>query len=205
MRSRGKITHWKDDKGFGFITPASGGQPVFVHIKSFVNRQRRPVGNETVTYDFKAGNKGRARAERVAFAGEHPPSSANSFGRGNVSLLLAGAFFGFVAVSAFGGKLPFFVLWLYVIASAGTFVLYALDKSAARNNRWRTRESTLHLFSLIGGWPGALAGQNLLRHKSKKLSFKFIFWATVLFNCGALGWLFSPSGVVALRSVFGMA
>ena len=49
MRQQGKITKWKDDQGFGFITPDSGGEQVFVHIKSFSNRQRRPIGNEIVT------------------------------------------------------------------------------------------------------------------------------------------------------------
>ncbi|MDN3555530.1 cold shock and DUF1294 domain-containing protein [Halomonas maura] len=204
MRSQGKITNWKDDKGFGFITPSGGGQQVFVHIKSFLNRQRRPVGNEIVTYELRADAKGRARAEQVAFAGEHPPLSATSSGRGNVSLLWAAVFLIFVAVSAFAGKLPFSVLGLYVIASTVTFVAYALDKSAARNDRWRTQESTLHFFSLAGGWPGALVGQKLLRHKSKKPSFQVVFWATVIFNCGALGWLLSsPAGAAALRSILG--
>jgi cold shock CspA family protein len=35
MRYQGKITTWKDDQGFGFITPNMGGEPVFVHIKAF--------------------------------------------------------------------------------------------------------------------------------------------------------------------------
>lgn len=41
MRYQGKITDWKDDKGFGFVTPNGGGPRVFVHIKSFSSRQRR--------------------------------------------------------------------------------------------------------------------------------------------------------------------
>lgn len=52
MRYQGKITNWKDDKGFGFITPNGGENQVFVHIKSFANRQRRPVGDEIVTYEL---------------------------------------------------------------------------------------------------------------------------------------------------------
>jgi len=202
MRYQGKITNWKDDQGFGFITPSGGGKQVFVHIKSFANRQRRPVGNEIVTYELKTDAKDRARAESVVFVGDRV-SSATSFGRNNVSLILAASFLVFVAGSAFANKLPFAVLGLYLAASVVTFVTYALDKSAARNDQWRIQESTLHLFALVGGWPGALTAQNLLRHKSKKRSFQIVFWVTVILNCGALGWIYSPPGAEALRSILG--
>ena len=121
----------------------------------------------------------------------------------SISLLLAAIFLVFVAASAFAGKLPFAVFWLYLIASIIAFLAYAFDKSAARNGQWRTQESTLHLFALIGGWPGALVAQKLLRHKSKKQSFLVVFWVTVMLNCGALIWLLTPQGSIALRSILG--
>jgi uncharacterized membrane protein YsdA (DUF1294 family)/cold shock CspA family protein len=202
MRYQGRITSWKDDKGFGFITPNRGGKQVFVHIKSFTNRRQRPVGNEIVTYELKTDAEGRPHAESVAFIGEQMPSAGPSW-RDNVSFSLASFFLAFVAGSVFVGKLPFVVFGLYLAASTVAFVVYALDKSAARNDRWRTQESTLHLVGLIGGWPGALAAQRLLRHKSKKASFQVVFWATVVLNSGAFAWLFSSSGAGVLRSILG--
>ena len=199
MRYQGKITNWKDDKGFGFITPNGGGDQVFVHIKSFANRQRRPVGNELVTYELKADARGRAQAGSVAFVGELA-SPVTSPERRNISLISAAIFLVFVAASAFVGKLPFAIFWLYLIASVIAFLAYAFDKSAARNDQWRIQESTLHLFALVGGWPGALVAQKLLRHKSKKQSFQTGFWITVVLNCSALVWIFSPSGTRAARS-----
>ena len=83
MRYQGRITTWTDDKGFGFITPNGGGEKVFVHISSFSNRQRRPEGNELVTYELKTDGKGRAQANTVAFVGEKPTPSTPP-GRSNI-------------------------------------------------------------------------------------------------------------------------
>jgi uncharacterized membrane protein YsdA (DUF1294 family)/cold shock CspA family protein len=199
MRHQGRISNWKDDKGFGFVTPNGGGQQAFVHIRSFSNRQRRPLGNELVSYELKADAQGRVQAVNVAFVGEHA-ASAKPVGRSNVPLGLAALFLAFVASSAFAGRLPFSVTGLYFAASFTAFVAYWLDKSAAKNDRWRTKESTLHLFALIGGWPGALAAQRLLRHKTQKASFQLVFWISVALNCGALGWLFWSPGAAAFRS-----
>ncbi len=81
----------------------------------------------------------------------------------------------------------------YMVLSIITFVIYALDKSAARNNRRRIRENTLHLFALLGGWPGALVAQRVLRHKSSKYDFQVVFWLTVLINSGVLSLLASSA------------
>ncbi len=202
MRYQGRITTWKDDKGFGFITPNSGGEQVFIHISSFSNRLRRPEGNELVTYELKADGKGRAQANTVAFVGEKPIPSRPP-GRSNFPPIFAACFLALLVVAVIAGRVPVVVLALYLGASLFAFFAYAFDKSAAARNQWRTQESTLHLFSLLGGWPGALAAQRLLRHKSAKASFQATFWFTVVLNCGALGWLFSPSGARALQSVLG--
>ena len=204
MRHQGRITHWKDDKGFGFITPNGGGQPVFAHIRSFSNRQKRPAGGELVTYALTADARGRVQAHGIAFVGDRITASTPTR-RSNIPLPFALLFLVFVATMVLSGRLPYAVLWLYLGASMLAFVAYALDKSAARHARWRTRESTLHLFGLIGGWPGALAAQQLLRHKSSKASFLGMFWVTVALNCGGFGWLFTTAGTDALRAFIGGA
>jgi uncharacterized membrane protein YsdA (DUF1294 family)/cold shock CspA family protein len=201
MRHQGKITKWKDEQGFGFITPRGGGDRIFVHIKAFSNRHRRPIGNEIVTYEVASDDRGRKRAEHVAFLGDNSISTQG----GGLSFTISVLFLMFVAVSVFLGQLPFVVLGIYLVASAVSFWVYASDKAAAKRNAWRTRENTLHILSLLGGWPGALVAQRWLRHKSKKLSFQIVFWATVVVNCVGLGWLFSTSGADALQSVLGPA
>ena len=205
MRYQGKITSWKDDQGYGFITPNGGGDQVFVHNKSFTQMQCRPLGGEIVTYEQGQDNKGRARALAVAFVADVRRPASNTAGPSRMPLFIAGSFLLFVAFSALSKKLPLAVLGLYLIASGIAYIAYAIDKSAARNNRWRTAESTLHGLALIGGWPGALLAQNRLRHKSRKMSFLLVFWTTVLLNCGALGWLFTAAGGKAFRVAVGLA
>jgi uncharacterized membrane protein YsdA (DUF1294 family) len=57
------------------------------------------------------------------------------------------------------------------------------------------------LLSLAGGWPGALVAQQKLHHKSKKQSFRLVFWLTVLLNCGEFVWLFTPTGATTMQSL----
>lgn len=77
----------------------------------------------------------------------------------------------------------------YGALSCIAFVLYGRDKKAAQAGGMRTRERTLHLIDLLGGWPGGLLAQDRFRHKTRKATFQFVFWATVAINCAVLGWL----------------
>ena len=77
--------------------------------------------------------------------------------------------------------------WLSVmaIASVLAFGLYALDKRAAIRNERRVPEKTLHMVSLLGGWPGAWLGQRVFRHKTSKPAFLWVFGLTVALNVAA--------------------
>jgi uncharacterized membrane protein YsdA (DUF1294 family) len=88
---------------------------------------------------------------------------------------------------------PAFLLGLYSLSSVVLFALYGLDKSAAQRGRRRTPESNLHLLALAGGWPGALLGQYVFRHKTRKQPFRRIFWATVVCNCMLLALIVAES------------
>ncbi|GGE64081.1 DUF1294 domain-containing protein [Massilia psychrophila] len=153
-RHQGKITSWKDDQGFGFIAPNGGGPAVFVYIKSFAVQEIRPAGNDIVTYDLTINQKGQPRADNVAFVRDRAPRQARpAVAR---SLAAAAGFSGLIALLVFTGALPLLVFGVYLGASVTTFIAYAVDQSASRKNQWRTKESTLHVLALIGGWPGAL-------------------------------------------------
>lgn len=133
--------------------------------------------------------------------GRRTPSRGDS----HWPLVLTAGFVTVLALACLNGRAPLSVVGLYAAASLVAFIAYAADKSAAQNNARRTPENTLHLFALLGGWPGALLAQRKFRHKTQKASFRTVFWLTVIFNCGALGWLLAAPGAAAIRAGLGGA
>ena len=109
MRFEGKLDKWNDERGFGFVTPTRGGEPVFVHVSAFPRDGRRPRLGEALTFEVEPAGDGKKRAikvERPAAARRprapaaardttthsHRPSSQRSLaGTAITALLLAGA------------------------------------------------------------------------------------------------------------------
>ncbi len=135
----------------------------------------------------------------------HQGRSTPSRGDSHWPLVLAAGFVAALALASLNGRAPLSVVGLYAAASLVAFIAYAQDKSAAQNNARRTPENTLHLLALAGGWPGALLAQRKFRHKTQKASFRAVFWLTVIFNCGALGWLLAAPGAAPIRASLGSA
>ncbi len=200
MRKKGKLRSWNDQKGFGFIDTGDGSKEVFLHISALSNRGRRPEIGQYVTYTLSNDKQGRPRAANATLPGDRVGIKPKQSGGSSGAVITAGFYLAVVGLSVAVTELPPWVLGLYLAASAFTFIMYAVDKSAAKSGAWRTPESSLHWLSLVGGWPGGLVAQQLLRHKSKKQSFRSVFWVTVLLNCGAFAWLFTPNGAATLQS-----
>jgi uncharacterized membrane protein YsdA (DUF1294 family) len=60
------------------------------------------------------------------------------------------------------------------------FFAYRSDKLRAEAGAWRIPESTLQIFGLVGGWPGAFLAQRKFRHKTSKTSFQVVYWSVVV-------------------------
>lgn len=200
MRFDGTLKSWDDDRGFGFIEPDQGGQDIFVHIKAFKGLRARPQAGQRLTFEIELGPQGKKRAFNVSplpLPRKAVPASARREGPaqwGTASLFAIPALLVVVLLGCLWGHPPRWALWAYPLVSALTFVAYALDKSAARRGGWRTAESTLHMLALLGGWPGALVAQQVLRHKSSKAEFRAAFWVTVVLNIAGFVLLASPYG-----------
>ena len=207
MELQGHLKSWNDEKGFGFIRPEQGSEEVFAHI-SAMRGARRPVQGDRVLYLYERAKDGRLRATHIRLAAglsidepairRKPPRSKSKTEKSAkpaaherrteairqpflksicLFLLCLLPALGSIRLGAQGIHWP---LLAYGLGSLVAFVLYMHDKRSALISGWRTPEATLHLIELLGGWPGALIAQQVLRHKTRKLSFQTMFWLIVI-------------------------
>ncbi|MEC9374244.1 MAG: DUF1294 domain-containing protein [Planctomycetota bacterium] len=81
---------------------------------------------------------------------------------------------------------------IYVAMSIVTALAYAVDKRAATRGTWRVSERSLHFMELLGGWPGALVASRMIRHKSKKKSYRAVLGLIIVLHVvvwGLIVWL----------------
>lgn len=67
----------------------------------------------------------------------------------------------------------------FTLVNIVTFIVYTHDKRRSRIAGWRVKETTLHWFAILGGWPAAFLAMTMLSHKTRKTSFQLVFWLTV--------------------------
>jgi uncharacterized membrane protein YsdA (DUF1294 family)/cold shock CspA family protein len=203
MRFEGTITQWNQDRGFGFIEPTLGGQDIFVHICALPSTAKNAPLHRVVSFEVEQNRNGEKRAFNLHLVHAVPPRlqpRATASNRPPVAGWFAIPFFACVyLVSAWAWHVPKELGFLYGGSSFACCVAYALDKSAAQAGRWRISENTLLMLGLIGGWPGAIVAQQLLRHKTSKRSFRIAFWVTVVLNIAVFVLLVSPRGRALLH------
>jgi uncharacterized membrane protein YsdA (DUF1294 family)/cold shock CspA family protein len=214
--SSGKLTRWNDTRGFGFIQPADKSQDVFLHISEIKDATRRPQDNDTIYYYRDVDSDGRICACNAFILGARnkatspPPSSHHNVQPPKtvtsssstkvqsskivtsddltveVAKLLLIPFLGIIHFM--GTTQNILPLLLYPGMSFITYNMYADDKARAKRRDRRIPEKTLHLCELVGGWPGGFIAQRMLRHKNRKDSYQFEFWAIVAIHY--IGWIF---------------
>jgi uncharacterized membrane protein YsdA (DUF1294 family) len=70
-------------------------------------------------------------------------------------------------------KLYEIILSYLLMINIFTMYTFFLDKSKAKNKKWRIKERTLFLLSIAGGSLGAIIGMKLFKHKTKHWYFKY--------------------------------
>jgi uncharacterized membrane protein YsdA (DUF1294 family) len=81
------------------------------------------------------------------------------------------------------------LLMLYMLMSPMCFLAYYRDKQQAVRGLQRIPEARLHLYEFLGGWPGGLLAQRLIRHKSRKLSYRRQFWLIVTIHAALFAFI----------------
>jgi uncharacterized membrane protein YsdA (DUF1294 family)/cold shock CspA family protein len=182
QRETGSLARWNDDRGFGFIV-VDGKPDVFVHISDFVEGTPRPSAGQEFRFTRTTvkGKEQAADVEPTVFVAA-PTRRPHRRWPVAAAILVGSVFVAALVFVQVFYSLPTWVFWLYGIASVVTFVLYAVDKWAATHGAWRVSEGTLLILGLLGGWPGGLLAQEVLRHKTLKKQFRQAFWGTVVIN-----------------------
>lgn len=200
MRQEGTLSEWNDERGFGFIVPFDKAEKVFVHISSFITKGRRPLLKDKLSFEVEQASDGKTRAVKVkneSLRTKLPVFSIRSI----LSFIFVSLFFAFFYFAVLKGYSRIGIIYWYALTSVLCFGYYWKDKRRAKEGEWRIDETSLHLFELVGGWPGALLAQRLIRHKSRKSSYQMVFWLCVLTNITGLIWFHSQQGVAFLNSL----
>jgi uncharacterized membrane protein YsdA (DUF1294 family) len=75
-----------------------------------------------------------------------------------------------------------------VLFSVLAFGAMGLDKSKAGRGKRRIAELTLHIYEMLGGWPGSLLGQRTFHHKTRKVTYQAVFWGIVFVHLALIAW-----------------
>jgi cold shock protein len=76
MAEKGTVKFFNQEKGFGFITPDSGGADIFVHISAVhASGLASLKEGQKVTFDKAPDRSGRQLAENVQMSGPHGTGS----------------------------------------------------------------------------------------------------------------------------------
>ncbi len=158
---------------------------LFILNLSYGHRGGRKLG-WPVSFEVELNSDGKKRAKRVQII---RPSRTVMRKRnqspaswGTATFIAIPLFLVVFVVTALVWRVPVWVAGLYLIMSVACFITYAVDKSAAVAGRRRISEDALIFFGLVGGWPGAIIAQQVLRHKSIKAEFRSSFWGSVVVN-----------------------
>ncbi|RUO49640.1 DUF1294 domain-containing protein [Pseudidiomarina donghaiensis] len=180
LRRNGTVISWNADKGYGFIQSANNQQQFFAHITAFSNRRRQPAIGDHVTFMEQRQADNKHRAIDIDYV-----HTKLSFALLPI-LTIAVAYIAVIAYLGLLGYLPVQLWLIFTFVSVIAYVFYALDKKAALNNKRRTPEDWLQFLALMGGWPGALIAQQQFRHKTRKTSFRVVFYLAVLINIATI-------------------
>lgn len=187
MAIQGTISQWHGNRGYGYIMVDDQNTQIKFHLYDLDAFGQTPRISERVRFKLSKDQNGELRAvkvERTLIL--------------NFSFAVTIWFLTVLVASIILLDYPLLMGMLYVAMSALSYAVYAFDKHAMHENRWRVPTATYHLLSLLGGWPGAMLAQSILHHKYNDFGFKGLFWLTVLVNFALFCFSLTERGALIL-------
>lgn len=74
------------------------------------------------------------------------------------------------------------IFYIYLLGSIAAFCQYWLDREAEANGKKRIRTLSFHVVAALGGWPGALLAQKMLKHRNGHSIFNGFVWMSIALN-----------------------
>ena len=192
---QGEIVQFDPAKGYGFIKVAGQGKDIFIH-QSDVNGGIRLRDGMRVEFETRSTAKGLRATNVRALGAVAAPTPARRSPINPYALFFAVAL---VVVVAVGALLYFLFGWFWLLdyligINLAAFGLYGYDKNAAQTGRLRVPERVLHGVELFGGTPGAFVAQRVFHHKTRKVSYRIVFWLIFALQAAAVVWWFWRGG-----------
>lgn len=90
--------------------------------------------------------------------------------------------------------MKYLYLWLIVI-NIITFAVFGIDKKKAIDGKFRIKELTLFVLSLLGGSLGGLIAMHTFHHKTRKWYFKFGIPLILIAWVAMIAWLIYKNSI----------
>lgn len=90
--------------------------------------------------------------------------------------------------------MKYLYIWLIVI-NIITFAVFGIDKKKAIDGKFRIKELTLFVLSLLGGSLGGLIAMHTFHHKTRKWYFKFGIPLILMAWVAMIAWLIYKNSI----------
>ncbi len=90
--------------------------------------------------------------------------------------------------------MKYLYIWLIVI-NIITFAVFGIDKKKAIDGKFRIKELTLFVLSLLGGSLGGLIAMHTFHHKTRKWYFKFGIPLILIAWVAMIAWLIYKNSI----------
>ena len=90
--------------------------------------------------------------------------------------------------------MKYLYIWLAII-NIITFAVFGIDKKKAIDGKFRIKELTLFVLSLLGGSLGGLIAMHTFHHKTRKWYFKFGIPLILIAWVAMIAWLIYKNSI----------